>query len=154
MTSARAETDEHGFPAGFFRRTDESADARFYGPPRLLTHIDDRAIATVGALYQHLAITGRVLDLMSSWISHFVIPPRELVVLGMNAAELEANTAATERVVRDLNVDPTLPFEDASFDAVVCCVSIDYLTTPIEVFREVRRVLVPGGVFVNSFSKQ
>jgi len=154
MTPTPAAADDHGFPAGFFRRTDESADAAFYGPPRLLTHIDDRAIATVGALYEHLGITGRVLDLMSSWISHFVTPPRELVVLGMNAAELEANTAATERVVRDLNADPTLPFEDASFDAAVCCVSIDYLTTPIEVFREVRRVLVPGGVFVNTFSNR
>src|SRR5207253_155557 len=94
------------------------------------------------------------LDLMSSWISHFVAPPTELVVLGMNRSELDANAAATDRVVRDLNVDPTLPVDDARFDAVVCCVSIDYLTTPIEVFREVRRVLVPGGVFVNTFSNR
>ena len=34
---------------------------------------------------------GEVLDLMSSWISHFRMPPPELVALGMNATELAAN---------------------------------------------------------------
>jgi SAM-dependent methyltransferase len=154
MSTSPAGTDEHGFPIGFFRRSDETPDPAFYGPPRLVTHIDDRAIAAVGRLYRHLGLTGRVLDLMSSWISHFVTPPRELVVLGMNRAELDANTAATGRVVHDLNVDPTLPFDEATFDAVVCCVSIDYLTTPIEVFREARRVLVPNGVFATTFSNR
>jgi hypothetical protein len=154
MPAADGATDEHGFPVGFFRRTDESPDGGFYGPPRLVTHIDDRAIAAVGALYRHLGLDGRVLDLMSSWISHFTEPPRELVVLGMNSAELEANAAAAERVVQDLNVDPLLPFDTASFDAVVCCVSVDYLTRPIEVFREVHRVLVPGCPFVVTFSNR
>ncbi|MCU1502207.1 MAG: methyltransferase type 11 [Ilumatobacteraceae bacterium] len=154
MAATPPGTDDHGFPDGFFRRTDETPDGGFYGPPRLVTHIDDRAVAAVGAIYRHLGVDGRVLDLMSSWISHFVTPPRELVVLGMNQAELGANTAATSRVVHDLNIDPTLPFEDGSFDGVTCCVSIDYLTTPIEVFREVQRVLVPGGTFVNTFSNR
>jgi SAM-dependent methyltransferase len=154
MSPTSPETDAHGFPPGFFRRTDESPDRGFYGPPRLLTHIDDRAIATVGALYQHLGIDGTVLDLMSSWISHFVTPPRELVVLGMNAGELEANTAAASRVVHDLNTDPVLPFADERFDAAVCCVSVDYLTRPIEVFREVCRVLHPGAPFVCTFSNR
>ena len=54
-------------------------------------------------LYDELGVPdGRVLDLMSSWVSHLRTPPAELVVLGMNAAELAANAAATERVVQDL----------------------------------------------------
>ncbi|WP_226363759.1 class I SAM-dependent methyltransferase [Pseudonocardia abyssalis] len=142
------------FPPGFFDRADPSPDAGFYGPPRLVTHIDDRAIAAVGALYAELGLDGEVLDLCSSWISHFPDPPRRLVGLGMNAAELAANPALAERVVRDLNTDPSLPFPDASFDDAVCCVSVDYLVDPVAVFREIARVLRPGGRFVVTFSNR
>ncbi|GAA3231669.1 class I SAM-dependent methyltransferase [Pseudonocardia petroleophila] len=142
------------FPPGFFDRDDPSPDAGFYGPPRLVTHIDDRAIAAVGALYAELGVDGDVLDLCSSWISHFTTPPRRLVGLGMNAAELAANPALAGHVVRDLNDDPTLPFDDASFDDAVCCVSVDYLVEPVAVFREVARVLRPGGRFVVTFSNR
>jgi SAM-dependent methyltransferase len=147
-------TSEHHFPAGFFDRGDEQPDAAFYAPPRLVTHIDDGAIAGVGALYAELRVNGRVLDLMSSWISHFDSPPDHLTVLGMNPTELAANPAAAERVVHDLNADPSLPFADATFDDVVCCVSVDYLTRPVEVFTEVARVLRPRGRFVATFSNR
>jgi SAM-dependent methyltransferase len=146
--------DSHQFPDGFFDRSDGSADAMFYSWPRLVTHIDDSAIAAVGTLYEELGIRGEVLDLMSSWVSHFRIPPAHLTVLGMSAEELQANPAATVTVVHDLNADPVLPFDDASFDAVVCCVSVDYLTRPLEVFSEVKRVLRPGGPFVCTFSNR
>src|SRR3712207_4661851 len=82
---------------------------------------------------------------MSSWVSHFRTPPAELVALGMNAEELAANPAATQRLVHDLNADPRVPLPDADVDAVVCCVSIDYLTRPIEVLADAGRVLRPGG---------
>jgi len=146
--------DEHGFPAGFFDRSDPSDDRRFYVPDRFVTHIDDRAIEAVGALYDELGIDGDVLDLMSSWVSHFTVAPARLVVLGMNAAELDANAQAAATVVHDLNGDPTLPFDDGSFDHAVCCVSVDYLVQPIEVFREVARVLRPDGVFALTFSNR
>jgi len=126
----------------------------FYGPPRLVTHIDDGAIAAVGELYDELGLDGEVLDLMSSWISHFRRAPTHLTVLGMNRSELDANPDASTRVVHDLNADPVLPFADGSFDAAVCCVSVDYLVRPIEVFREVARVLRPGGPFVCTFSNR
>ena len=140
------------FPPGFFDRTDPSPDPVFYGPPRLVTHIDDRAVAAVGALYTELGLDGEVLDLMSSWVSHFGRPPRRLVGLGMNTAELEANPALADRVVQDLNADPALPFADASFDDATCCVSVDYVVDPVAVFTEVGRVLRPGGTFVVTFS--
>ena len=153
--------DTHeGFPPGFFERDDPSPDTRFYGSPRLVAHIDRGAIDAVGALYAELAVDGsapgprRVLDLMSSWISHFRVPPAELVVLGLNPAELDANTAATGRVVQDLNSDPRLPFTDASFDGVTCCVSIDYLVRPVEVLREAGRVLRPGAPVAVTFSNR
>lgn len=142
-------------PSGvFFSRADEAPDLEFYSTPRFVTHIDDGAIDAVGALYQELGLTGEVLDLMSSWISHFRARPERLVVLGLNRAELEANRMAHEVVVQDLNAEARLPFADADFDAAVCCVSVDYLTSPLEVFREVRRVLRPGGPFVCTFSNR
>lgn len=143
-----------GFPAGFFDRSDTGADGAFYSWPRLVTHIDDDAIAAVGALYDELGLVGDVLDLMGSWVSHFRTPPAQLTVLGMNAQELAANPAATSTVVHDLNGDPRLPFADASFDAVVCCVSVDYLVRPVEVFSDVARIVRPGGPFVCTFSNR
>lgn len=147
---------DNDWPDGFFDRQDRGDDADFYAPPRLVTHIDDGAIAAVRELYDELGVPdGRVLDLMSSWVSHLSRKPSGgLVVLGMNVVELQANPVADEVVVQDLNVDPRLPFDDASFDAVVCCVSIDYLTRPVEVLREAARVLRPGGVVVLSFSNR
>jgi SAM-dependent methyltransferase len=147
-------------PGWFFDRDDPTPDDRFYAFPRLVTHIDSRAIRAVGDLYAELGLDGsgpeprRVLDLMSSWVSHLHSAPDELVVLGMNGAELDANPMATERVVQDLNRDPHLPFADSSFDAVLCCVSIDYLTRPIEVLAEAARVLRPGAPVVITFSNR
>ena len=143
------------FPPHFFQREDTSADRFFYEEPRLVTHIDDTTIEALTGLYRDtLAPGSRVLDLMSSWVSH--LPPEveysRVAGLGMNAAELRANPRLTDHEVRDLNADPTLPYEDASFDAVVCAVSVQYLTRPIEVFAEVSRVLTPGGLCLVAFS--
>lgn len=142
------------FPAGFFDRADERTDHHFYGVDRLVTHIDPAATAAVGELYSELGLDGDVLDVCSSWISHFARPPRRLVAMGMNATELQANDMADEWIVKDLNADPTLPFDDAVFDAVTCCVSVDYLTRPLEVFAEAARVLRPGAPFVCTFSNR
>jgi SAM-dependent methyltransferase len=142
------------FPPGFFDRADPTDDKYFYLPSRLVTHIDESAIRAVGALYDELGITGDVLDLMSSWVSHFATRPQQLTVLGMNEHELQENPHATARVVHDLNAEPRLPFDDESFDDAVCCVSVDYLTRPIEVFADLARILRPGGRFVCTFSNR
>jgi SAM-dependent methyltransferase len=145
---------QDAFPPGFFDRSDPAADTEFYEPARLVTHIDEGAIRAVGELYRELGLDGEVLDLMGSWVSHFLAPPASLTVLGMNAAELAANPDATATVVHDLNADPRLPFPDVSFDAAVCCVSVDYLVRPLEVFADVARVVRPGGPFVTTFSNR
>jgi SAM-dependent methyltransferase len=142
------------FTSGFFDRADEFPDRYFYSPPRLVTHIDDQAIDALGRLYRDLGVSGHVLDLMSSWVSHFAEPPRRLCVLGMNHGELAYNPQAHDRVIHDLNDTPTLPFDDDSFDDVTCCVSVDYLIRPINVFTEVARVLRPGGRFVVTISNR
>ncbi|MDP4360502.1 methyltransferase domain-containing protein, partial [Escherichia coli] len=72
----------------------------------------------------------------------------------MNAEELRANPRLSRWFVQNLNRDPVLPFADASLDAVLCCVGVQYLQRPVEVFAEVARVLRPGGVVVVSFSNR
>jgi hypothetical protein len=145
------------FPPEAFEREDESPDFDFYAEPRLVNHIDDYAIAAVGEAYRRfLPSGGDYLDLMSSWVSHFPadFPRNRIVGHGMNEAELQANPALASYVLQDLNQDPVLPFEDDAFDGVVICVSVQYLTRPVEVFREIGRVLKPGCPLVVAFSNR
>ncbi len=139
------------FPAGFFARHDESDDALFYAMPRFVVHIDEATIEALTGVYRERLPPGAdVLDLMSSCVSHLPddVALGRVAGLGMNGAELGANPRLTEHVVHDLNRDPELPYDDASFDAVVNAVSVQYLTRPVEVFRSVARVLRPGGIHV------
>lgn len=149
---------EHGrpdvFPPGFFSRQDNTDDGSFYAFDRFVTHIDDGAIVSVGELYDELELDGDVLDICSSWVSHFGTKPRRLAVTGMNPAELAGNEMADDWSVADLNLEPLLAYDDEAFDAVTCCVSVDYLTRPLDVFAEVARVLRPGGLFVCTFSNR
>jgi ubiquinone/menaquinone biosynthesis C-methylase UbiE len=72
----------------------------------------------------------------------------------MNAAELAANPRLDEYVVQDLNQQPRLAFDDRVFDGAGLCVSIQYLTRPVEVLREVGRVLRPAAPLVITFSNR
>ena len=144
-------------PAGAFKRYDEAPDEEFYETPRLVTHIDDRAIAAVTQLYRELfPAHGELLDLMSSWVSHLPQEVRygRVVGLGMNEVELRRNPRLDEYVVQNLNRTPKLPFEDSEFDGVGICASIDYLTNPIAMLREVGRVLKVGAPVVITFSNR
>jgi SAM-dependent methyltransferase len=145
------------FPPAAYAREDESSDDGFYGFPRMVVHIDDGAIAALGRLYAEvLPAGGRLLDLMSSWRSHLPagFSTGEVVGLGLNAEEMADNPQLTSHVVHDVNRDPRLPFGDGEFDGAVCAVSIQYMIHPVLVFREVRRILRPGGPFVVSFSNR
>jgi len=141
-------------PQGLTRQ-DGEADTVFYARPRMTHHLDAVCRAEIAALHGRFLESGqRVLDLMSSWVSHLPDSPAELQIagLGMNAAELQANPRLTERVVQDLNFDTRLPWPDAHFDVVLCSASIEYLLDPAAVIAQVRRVLKPGGQFIVTFS--
>jgi len=63
----------------------------------------------------------------------------------MNPLELQYNDQLTGGYVsKNLNDDPKLPYDDASFDLVTCVVSIDYMVSHIEILKEANRVLRPG----------
>ena len=148
---------EPPFQPEHFARVDESPDPLFYDFPRKVVHIDDAAIAAVKQFFREvLPPDGVVLDLLSSWRSHWPeeFPKQRLVGLGLNAEEMADNPDLDESVVHDVNADPRLPFEDGVFDAAVLTVSVQYLTKPIEVFREVNRILKPGGLFAVIFSNR
>ncbi|HTO13432.1 MAG TPA: methyltransferase domain-containing protein [Candidatus Binatia bacterium] len=144
------------FPPAAYEREDESPDAQFYDTPRKVVHIDDRAIAALGRLYEEvLPAGGRLLDLLSSWRSH--VPDRfdaEVVGLGLNAEEMGDNPHLSYHVIHDVNREPRLPFEEQFFDGAMCAVSIQYVTHPVAFFAEVRRVLRPGAPFVVTFSNR
>ncbi|MFC1863884.1 class I SAM-dependent methyltransferase, partial [Thermodesulfobacteriota bacterium] len=97
-----------------------------------------------------------ILDLMAGWDSHIpaTLNPSKVVGLGLNRSELENNKALAERVFHDINNDTHLPFQSKYFDIVINTVSVDYMTQPMAVFREVGRVLKPGGLFLVIFSNR
>jgi SAM-dependent methyltransferase len=144
-------------PAWSFEKEDPGDDAAFYVEARLCTHIDDGAIAALTGFYREvLPAGGVVLDLMSSCVSHLPTDARyaEVIGHGMNAVELAANPQLSRWFVQDLNRDPILPLAAASVDAVTICVGVQYLERPVDVLREVRRVLKPGGQIAISFSNR
>jgi FKBP-type peptidyl-prolyl cis-trans isomerase 2 len=140
-----------------FQRKDERPDILYYQNPRLTQHIDGQAVQVVKNLYGELIHDGmRVLDLMSSWKSHLpeTMHLEKLSGLGLNAEEMRKNEGLSDWVVHDLNENPVLPYKSESYDAVVCTVSIEYLTDLETVFKEVGRVLRPGGLFIVTFSNR
>ncbi len=141
----------------FFAREDESPDASFYVSPRLLVHIDDHAIEAARRTYAEiLPHDGALLDLMSSYRSH--MPPElawtRLCGLGMNEVELRENDQLTDYVVHDLNAEPRMPFDDDVFDGAVVTVSVQYMTRPVEIFRDVGRVLKADAPFIVTYSNR
>jgi SAM-dependent methyltransferase len=149
MSSVLSEADR--------RRLLDDDDERFYDQPRFVQHVDDSFRERLTALYRDRLSSGDdVLDLMSSWVSH--LPPDlelgHVVGHGLNEAELDRNDRLDRWFRQNLNADQALPLEDASVDAVLCAVSVQYLQYPGRVFAEVARVLRPGGVVIVSFSSR
>lgn len=155
-TELRADNHSQWDPL-WFRKQDNSSDFGFYRAPRKVVHIDNTAIGEVTQLYRELLPDGgALLDLMSSWRSHLPSEMRfsRVAGLGMSSDEMDDNPQLTENIVHSLNDKPALPYADAEFDAAVCCVSVQYLQKPVEVFQEVARVLKSGAPFIVTFSNR
>mmetsp|Transcript_4681 Transcript_4681/g.13392 ORF Transcript_4681/g.13392 Transcript_4681/m.13392 type:complete len:287 (+) Transcript_4681:1750-2610(+) len=148
------------YPPEAFGRFDETVDTDFYAEPRFVTHIDDMAIRALTEFYaESFPPSGsgaKLLDVCSSWISHYPdgYSAARISGTGMNEKELQRNSMLSDYSVKDLNQDPTLPYPDGEFDVVTNTVSIDYLTKPLEIMREINRVLKPGGLAICSFSNR
>lgn len=143
-----------------FSRFNNADDSVYYAKPQFKYGVDAGAIAALTHYYNTTITKSKlnVLDVGSSWVSHY---PREfkkkmrnIVGIGLNPLELQINPQLTEFEVRDLNKVPELPFRDASFDVVTCAISIPYFTSPVKIFKEVRRILKPRGRFIVSTTRQ
>ncbi|MDB9401444.1 class I SAM-dependent methyltransferase [Microcystis aeruginosa CS-567/02-A1] len=139
------------------QKLDDTDDKLFYDYPRFVTHVDDGFIQQLTDLYRdRLQPNTRILDMMSSWVSHL---PAEMEFAhveghGLNAEELARNRRLNHYFVQNLNQQPQLPLPDQSFDAVLNCVSVQYLQYPEAIFAEIHRILKPGGVAIISFSNR
>jgi len=138
-------------------KLDSTDDTLFYDYPRFVTHVDEGFIRQLTDLYRlRLKPNTRILDLMSSWVSHL---PEEIQFAhveghGLNESELARNPRFDHYFLQDLNANPELPLADQSFDAVLNTVSVQYLQYPEAVFAEVCRILKPGGTLIVSFSNR
>jgi len=138
-------------------KLDLSSDRDFYLYPRFVTHVDEGFIDQLTQLYRsQLSAHSRILDLMSSWVSHL---PEEMEFShveghGLNEEELAKNPRLDHYFVQDLNDNPQLSLADSSFDAVLITVSVQYLQYPEAIFSEIARILKPKGVVIVSFSNR
>jgi SAM-dependent methyltransferase len=143
--------------ADAFDRADNHNDTAFYQQPRLVAHLDKVALQQFTSFYTRFVNPGmHLLDLMSSWKSHLPENITDLRVtgLGMNREELRKNPQLSNSVVFDLNRSEQLPYAAEQFDLAICTVSVEYLINPINVFKQVARVLKPGAPFVVTFSER
>lgn len=152
---ARREGDDArmtSLPPEFFRRRDEGPDELFYAVPRADSHLDAAADAVVTGWYDaRLPDDGLVLDVFAGARSHLPARCREVVGIGLDRAALARNPQLSDRVVHDLNRDPVLPFGDATLAAAVCTAAVQYVTRPVELLRDLARVLRPGAPFLVAF---
>ena len=103
-------------------------------------------------LFQAAIGTGkRVLDLgcRSGALTQHFLAGNTVVGLDVDAAALEKAAALGIEPVQ-ANVEEPLPFENASFDAVVAGELFEHLQFPDVLVAEIRRVLLPGGMLVGS----
>jgi SAM-dependent methyltransferase len=139
------------------QKLDDTDDKLFYAYPRFVTHVDEGFIQQLTDLYRdRLQPNTRILDMMSSWVSHL---PEEMQFAhieghGLNAEELARNPRFNHYFVQNLNDNPQLPLPDQDFDAVLICVSVQYLQYPEAIFSEIHRILKPGGIAIISFSNR
>ena len=121
-------------------------------------HYEDRADRV--ALRRLLPPNGeRIVEVGAGYgrLANEYLGYREIVLFDASEAHTEAARAqfASEPRIRAVLGDAYhLPFEDASFDTVVCVRVVHHLTDPGGVFREFARVLRPGGVLVLEFANK
>jgi hypothetical protein len=139
------------------RKLDTGNDREFYDVPRFVTHVDGGFIDRLTNLYHdRLTPNTRIFDMMSSWVSHLPddIQFEHIYGHGLNGEELAKNPRLDEYFVQNLNQDQKIPLADASVDAVLNTVSVQYLQYPEAIFAEVHRILKPDGVAIFSFSNR
>mmetsp|Transcript_28521 Transcript_28521/g.27313 ORF Transcript_28521/g.27313 Transcript_28521/m.27313 type:complete len:368 (-) Transcript_28521:178-1281(-) len=97
-------------------------------------------------LSQYFFEGAKVLELFSCYES--ILPGFELDVcvgVGWYGDEMKANGALDDYIEQDISVDPFLPLADNYFDFVVMPAMFQLCQRPQDMFKEINRVLKPGG---------
>ena len=121
-----------------------------YLVPMIFAQYADDLVRRVAALkprriLEIAAGTGVVTRAMAN-----ALPDAEIVASDLNPAMLEqAQATGTSRPVEWRQADAmALPFDDGTFDAVVCQFGVMFFPDKPQAFAEARRVLKPGGTFL------
>jgi SAM-dependent methyltransferase len=109
----------------------------------LVSRLASRSLSRV---LEIAAGTGVVTRVLASTLPESV----SIIATDLNEAMLEqAESTGTSRPVEWRQADAmSLPFPDATFDAVICQFGVMFFPDKAKAFAETRRVLRPGGVFV------
>jgi len=118
-------------------------------------HLDNNAIDQIKSLYsEHIPEHSKVLDLLADYETYLEddLQTGLLVGIAKNEGILVSNKKLDTYNVQDLEEDIILPYDDNNFDVVICSLSFEYLSDPIELMYEMSRVIKQGGKFIVTFS--
>ena len=138
-------------------KLDGSDDRLFYAEPRFVHHLDRPFRDRLTALYrERIPPCATVLDLMSSWVSHFPedIHYDRVIGHGLNEQELAANRRLDSHWLQNLNLDQSIPLKDSSIDATLMVAGWQYLQYPEAVAAELLRITRPKGQIIVAFSNR
>ena len=114
-----------------------------------------RLLLFSAALSAHVPMGGRVLDLGcgTGELARAAAGARlETTACDISAAMLHlANHYDVDQLVQWIQLESgwnTLPFEDATFDAVVAASVMEYVADPVQILQQCARVLRSGGVLL------
>jgi SAM-dependent methyltransferase len=122
---------------------------RYMVPMLFAPYAEDMAarVADTGArrILETAAGTGVVTEAILA-----AMPDAQIVATDLNQAMLDVAAARIDspRATFQAADAQALPFPDAAFDAVVCQFGVMFFPDRIGAYREARRVLKPGGIFL------
>jgi SAM-dependent methyltransferase len=132
------------------------------GEAPALTELDPEAAEKLREHYAFYLKDGMsILELGAAENSYLPIKPSRHVGVGCSQKLMEQNPSLTETMVVDLNKvikdrdvesDDLRRLAQEPFDAVVMANTVEFLTSPREVFRSAWYLLKPGGIMIVSFS--
>ena len=139
------------------KKIDISDDQIFYNKPRYVQHLGPSFRNRLTKLYAYyLNEDYKILDLMSSWVSHLPtdVKYKKIIGHGLNQSELEANNRLDEFWVQNLNKSQSLPIKDSAFDACLIVAGWQYLQYPEKISKELSRVLRCDSILIVSFTNR
>ena len=125
---------------------------RYLGPLIFEGYAADLAARVAAGSPQRVLETAAGTGIVTRAMARVLPAATEIIATDLNQPMLDHAAAqpGVERVIWRQADAQSLPFPDGSFDAVVCQFGVMFFPDQIAAYREVRRVLKPGGCFLFS----